>query len=493
MKYSELDTGHTDLRDQLQTLYRSITDSYGNITCSLLYELVHENNYLQNNGNLKKDERQTEGLVYRIQKAHMTYEKFFKGPINPAQLQPEIDRFTRGIVGKKPKQSTTPASEPVPPHHYGCMIRTELHEQAILMHLKDIIERVDGSSKKKREYESPIPDSLVIRVNAKKETKIFINADKTLSQSLQRNFIQIIASKGRNTARHLYGGIGGMETLLVTDADIDRLYDDLNNMSQAKKFKPGMYNVILDPIATGILIHEAVGHCLEADNCYKNRSKALDYFNTNKSIGNTEITVHDIPTPDFYRDYLFAPYGSYFFDDEGEIAQETTLIKDGDIIALLTDNRSARRMDLKKTANARRESTGHSVYVRQSNTFLQEGTLSKDALFSLAGDGLLLHHPAGGIESPKDFNFQLNFLLAEEIKDGRRTGNYVKAEGDEFICLKERVDSVLHKVKAKSLFTTCSDKRPVFLTVGGCSKYNKEIVPVSCGGTYTLLDKILLI
>jgi TldD protein len=111
---------------------------------------------------------------------------------------------------------------------------------------------------------------------------------------------------------------------------------------QAVEAPAGEMPVVLAPGHSGVLVHEAVGHLLEAD---FNRKKTSIFWNKlGKKVGSGLVTITDDPTIPSFR-------GSYAVDDEGTVPRKTLLIEKGRVVSFLQDRLSAQLM--------RRPLTGH--------------------------------------------------------------------------------------------------------------------------------------
>ena len=115
---------------------------------------------------------------------------------------------------------------------------------------------------------------------------------------------------------------------------------------------------------TGILLHEAIGHGMEAD---FNRKKTSTYCTMiGKKVAEPFVTIIDDGTiPDML--------GSINFDDEGTPGQKTVLVENGILTSYMHDKISARFYKVQPTGNGRRESYQHYVQPRMRNTLMLAG------------------------------------------------------------------------------------------------------------------------
>ena len=132
----------------------------------------------------------------------------------------------------------------------------------------------------------------------------------------------------------------------------------------AREAPAGDMEVVLGPGWPGVLLHEAVGHGLEAD---FNRKKTSAFAGLiGKRVASEKCTVVDNGTMPWRR-------GSLNVDDEGQPTQETVLIENGILKGYLSDKLSAKLMGLADTGNGRRESYEHIPMPRMTNTYMLAG------------------------------------------------------------------------------------------------------------------------
>src|SRR2546423_3397488 len=132
----------------------------------------------------------------------------------------------------------------------------------------------------------------------------------------------------------------------------------------AREAPAGEMEVVLGPGWPGVLLHEAVGHGLEAD---FNRKKTSAFAGLiGKRVASEKCTVVDNGTMPWRR-------GSLNVDDEGQPTQETVLIENGILKGYLSDKLSSKLMGLADTGNGRRESYEHIPMPRMTNTYMLPG------------------------------------------------------------------------------------------------------------------------
>lgn len=174
----------------------------------------------------------------------------------------------------------------------------------------------------------------------------------------------------------------------------------------------GEMPIVLAPGHSGVLIHEAVGHLLEAD---FNRKKTSVFWNKmGKRVGSGLVTIYDDPTIPSFR-------GSYNIDDEGTPPRKTLLIERGVVRGLLQDKLSSRLMGgAALTGHGRRQDYGHWPIPRMANTYIAAGEDDPEDILRSVGKGFYVASLSGGqVEDSGKFTFSVS--LGYLIEDGRLT------------------------------------------------------------------------
>lgn len=167
----------------------------------------------------------------------------------------------------------------------------------------------------------------------------------------------------------------------------------------------GEMPIVLAPGHSGVLIHEAVGHLLEAD--FNRKKTSVFWDKMGKKVGNEQIFIYDDPTIPFYR-------GSYNIDDEGTTPAKTPLIERGKLVGLLQDRLSARLMGEALTGHGRRQDYTCIPIPRMSNTFIDRGEYHPEEILKSVSRGLYAHRFEGGqVEDSGKFTFSVSsgFLI----------------------------------------------------------------------------------
>lgn len=417
-----------------------------------------------------------------------------KRPYRPATWKERLAApLEREITTQVPKDvaATTPV-------HFGVQFRRDplnLNTGDRIQHLKDLVQRC-VSLAHKAGLESNELSYVMARDLFIEEQALFIDRETNMSQTLYRVALLVITMSGADRTYNRIGGLGGLEAVEMTDDDLLSLLKDLKSLKNAERLAPGKYRVLFGPVLAGVLAHEAFGHSQEGDTCARGRSKAWELYRSGELVGNQHATILNNPAIFQNGPNTYAAWGSYFFDEEGWLAQEQLLLNQGKLEAPMTNLTSAIRLGVPRTANGKRENWSHGVYTRQTNTYFSAGTKTLDQLMAQIQDGFIAHHAAGGMEDPKGMGIQVGIAYLEEVKNGKTTGRVFKGPAGGDIQLTGYTPDVLNSIvdKSKIEFNTATPdkaKHP-FNDVGGCGKYHKEIVQAGCGGPYLLLDQVIL-
>ena len=174
----------------------------------------------------------------------------------------------------------------------------------------------------------------------------------------------------------------------------------------------GSMEVVLGPGWPGILLHEAIGHGLEAD---FNRKKTSAFAGlVGQKVASELCTVVDDGTIPFRR-------GSLNIDDEGNPTHETVLIEKGVLQGYLQDRLSSKLMKASLTGNGRRQSYDHIPMPRMTNTFMLSGESAPEDIIKSVTKGLYAVHFGGGQVDITSGKFVFTASEAYLIENGQIT------------------------------------------------------------------------
>lgn len=297
-------------------------------------------------------------------------------------------------------------------------------------------------------------------------SKMYISKNKDLEQYYTWNNTRFMALvRENNNMKYAYDGCSSniMEHSLNNIKEVvEKTVKLAVELLQSTLPVPGTYTVITDSSITGLIAHEAFGHGLEMDMFVKDRAKSIEYMN--KEVANKIVSMKDGANSAF-------SVASYFFDDEGVLAQDTTIIKDGVLVGGICDSVSGSILNYKPTGNGRRQSYKNKAYTRMTNTFFDKGDSSLEDMIKSVDYGYYISTTNNGMEDPKNWGIQCTALYGKEIKDGKFTGKIISP-----VVMSGYVIDLLQSI------TMVSNDFEIHGT-GSCGKGYKEWVRVSDGGS----------
>ena len=296
-------------------------------------------------------------------------------------------------------------------------------------------------------------------------SKLFISPNKELDQNYSwvNGMIGVVWQENGKTVTHRAGEnestiAAVLEKLPHT---VDKLLHEAHMLTTAKPMIPGEYDIVTDTEMTGLICHEAFGHGVEMDMFVKDRALARDYVG--KYVASPIVNMRDGAASTLSA-------GSYFFDDEGVLAGDTQIIKDGILVTGISDLTSALELGTEPSGNGRRESSRRKAYARMSNTFIEPGSDSFEDMIASIDHGFYVCECDNGMEDPKNWAIQCVAKYAIEIQGGKLTDNWFSP-----VIISGYVPDLLKSISMVS-------KEHKIVGAGMCGKGYKEWVRVSDGG-----------
>ncbi len=189
--------------------------------------------------------------------------------------------------------------------------------------------------------------------------------------------------------------------------------DGVDAMFQARRPAGGQMSVVMGAGASGILLHEAMGHAFEAD--FNRKGQSIFAGKIGKQVCRKGINIVDDATLPFFR-------GSCNYDDEGVPGQKTYMVTDGVLTSYLHDRISAGFYGVAPTGNGRRESFRYNPIPRMRSTYMEsgsDGTL--EDLIRMAGSGIYVDEFANGEVKIGEGDFTFYVKSGYLIENGRLT------------------------------------------------------------------------
>ena len=331
---------------------------------------------------------------------------------------------------------------------------------------EEIIEYLTKFKDEAMSYDDKIVEAQFV-FSKREVSNIFVSKHRTLDQYYTyNNVIGYIVASQNGKIQSSYDGTNGVNSKTCFEKMALKVKDMAAlacKLLEAKTMKPGYYDVITHPSISGLIAHEAFGHGVEMDMFVKNRAKAKDYLN--KRVASPLVNMKDGA-----KSALSA--ASYFFDDEGVLAHDTIIIKNGILQTGIADSLAALRLKIAPTGNGKRESFTHKAYTRMTTTYFERGNVNTNELLSNVKKGYLISGLLSGMEDPKNWGIQCVCCIGEEIVDGVKTGKVISPV--------YMSGYVLDLLKSVSIIS----KEFGINGAGSCGKGYKEWVKNSNGGPY---------
>jgi TldD protein len=313
-----------------------------------------------------------------------------------------------------------------------------------------------------------------VRYNDSSQRILLATSEGTLLEQAWVDMEMRFAATARNgetvqTGRETTGSRKAYEDLTQLDEQIRGAAVRAVNALNLPSVKGNTYTVVIDPILTGLFVHEAFGHLSEADMTYENPD-LLEVMALGRQFGPSELQIFDGAAPAEHR-------GSYLYDDEGTPAKTTQLIQDGALVGRLHSRETAGKLGEQPTGNARCLNYHYPPLVRMTNTWIEAGQTPVEDLFSDIPVGVYARNWLEGMTNGEMFTFSAgeawmirNGKLAEPVRDVTLSGN---------------------------VFTTLADIEGIgndfyWDESGGCGKGGQNGLPVGCGGPSLRIRNVIV-
>jgi TldD protein len=292
----------------------------------------------------------------------------------------------------------------------------QLPTEATLDGKLELLKRIDQIA---RAYDSRIT-SVITSVASEDKLVVVASSDGWVAgdrRPLVRLNVTCIAEENGRREIGSYGGGGRLEFgWLLEEERFARFAREaarqaILNLS-AKDAPAGSMTVVLGPGWPGILLHEAIGHGLEAD--FNRKGVSAFTGKLGQRVASELCTIVDDGT-------LANRRGSLNIDDEGTPTSRTVLIERGILKGYLQDKLNAKLMGMTPTGNGRRQSFAHPPMPRMTNTFMLAGQADPDEIIRSVKSGLYAVSFGGGQVDITNGKFVFSASEAYLIEDGKIT------------------------------------------------------------------------
>ncbi len=242
---------------------------------------------------------------------------------------------------------------------------------------------------------------------------------------------------------------------------------DIDARFEAIRPKGGQMSVVMGAGASGILLHEAMGHAFEAD--FNRKGQSIFSDRMGKRICPKGVNVVDDGTVAFNR-------GSGNYDDEGVPGEKTYMVEDGILCSYLHDRISASWYGVAPTGNGRRENFRYNPIPRMRATYMESGNADAEGIIAGVKEGIYVDEFSNGQvkigEGEFTFFVKSGYLienghLTAPVKDINIIGNGPQALAD--------IVAVGNDLKIDNGTWTCG---------------KEQSVPVSCGMPTVLIGSL---
>ena len=236
---------------------------------------------------------------------------------------------------------------------------------------------------------------------------------------------------------------------------------------EAKPVEPGVYTVLLSPLAAGVFTHESFGHKSESDFMVGDETMKAEWT-LGKVIGQDLLTIID--------DGAVAGNGYVPYDDEGTKGSKTYIIKNGKLTGRLHSAATSAALEESLTGNARAVNFEFEPIVRMTTTYIEKGNRPLKDIIGEIDKGIYvdtINHGSGMS------TFTIAPARAYKIENGKITTpvRVSVITGNVFETLAE-VDAVSEEFELLSFVG------------GGCGKMEQYPLPVGFGGPYARVKKL---
>lgn len=259
--------------------------------------------------------------------------------------------------------------------------------------------------------------------------------------------------------RETTGSRRGWQDLLNLEEQIITAAERAVNALTLPSITGNTYPVVIDPILSGLFVHEAFGHLSEADMIYEN-PELQEVMTLGRQFGPETLQIFDGAAPEGHR-------GSYQVDDEGTPATTTQLMENGILVGRLHSRETAGKLKERPTGNARCLDYQYPPLVRMTNTWIERGNTPVEQLFQNIPLGVYAKNWLGGMTNGEMFTFSAG--EAWMIRDGKI------AEPVRDVTLSGNVFKTLANIEAIGNDFYWDES-------GGCGKGGQSGLPVGCGG-----------
>lgn len=289
-----------------------------------------------------------------------------------------------------------------------------------------LLEYVDGQARKA----DPSINKVTVRLSDVDDRVMIATLDGHLitdHRPMTRLSTQVRATRSGESQTGFSSIAARADLQWYTDDRIDNMVQEAVDRTlvlfDARRPPTGDMPVILASGASGILLHEAIGHALEAD--FNHHGKSAYSGMMGKKVAEPLVSLIDQATMPNQR-------GALNYDDEGTRCGRTVMVENGVLRSYLHDSISAKQYKVAATGSGRRQSYKFSPMPRMTCTYMEDGPHTREEIIAAIDHGIIAETYTDGRVNigPGDYTFYVKHgWLVEQgkitapIKDLNISGN----------------------------------------------------------------------
>lgn len=263
----------------------------------------------------------------------------------------------------------------------------------------------------------------VVKVNAGFSSAVkrilIVTSDGVLAEDIIPSgylYASVVAERNGKREQSSWNLGGARDFSFYTDDVVDEITSkSVSNaliLFDAIQPPAGEMPVVLGPGVTGVLLHEAIGHGMEAD---FNRKKTSTYSTMiGKKVAEPFVQIIDDGTN-------MNLSGSLNVDDEGTPGKKTVLVENGILTSYLHDKISAKHYGVEPTGNGRRQDFQNYPIPRMRNTYMLGGEATAEDVIKEAGHGIYVENVSNGQVKIGEGDFAFYVSQGRMIENGKLT------------------------------------------------------------------------
>lgn len=260
------------------------------------------------------------GYVVKMTNGHGFYEYAFD------RIEKSVEDFAKDIIDSCKINESLPTIESNIPDDEPLVMEKEDESDLEKYSSADIL-NFAKELKDKTLAKDPTLANVIVRLSTVNSSKMFISENRRLKQNYHFTvgFIMSVSLENNKVTpfRVFADGVNIVDCVKKLEDKIDFLLKTNKKLAYAKPIVPGVYDIITSSSITGLIVHEAFGHGVEMDQFVKDRALSKQYVG--KRVAAKGVYMHDGAAGQ-------KNVASFFFDDDGVLAQDTLIIKDGILV-----------------------------------------------------------------------------------------------------------------------------------------------------------------